>query len=143
MVQTVQQALRQAEFYTDNQPYVFVQLPVGAVMAAAGVVAEVSEPFCALIVDKDEVSLLLPAEAYEDFSKRLPGSTLSPISYRLITIDIPLEPDLVGFMAHVSQALAAANVSILTFAAFSRDHFFVPAKQFESAVAALKELQRL
>jgi hypothetical protein len=143
MSQTVQQALDSATFYSDSQDYLFVQLPAPAMTAAAGVVAEIGEPFCALLVDKDEISLMLPAEAWTDFEKRLPGAQISDHRYRLITIDVILEPGLVGFIAHVGQALAAANISILPFSAFSRDHLVVPTGQVESALVALKNLQTL
>ncbi|HLV33999.1 MAG TPA: ACT domain-containing protein [Spirillospora sp.] len=143
MAQTPQQVMQQAAFYSNNQPYVLIGLPPGAIMAAAGVVAEIGEPFCALVVDKDEVSLLIPAEAWEDFQDRLPGGKIGDRTYRLITIDLPLEPDLIGFIAYVSAALAEANVPILTFAAFSRDHFFVPDDRFAAAMEALDRLKRL
>ena len=141
MTQTVQQALDSATFYSDSQDYLFVQLPASAMTAAAGVVAEIGEPFCALLVDKDEVSLLVPAEAWTDFEKRLPGANVAAQAYRLITIDVILEPDLVGFIAHISHALATSGISILPFAAFSRDHVFVPVGQVETAIASLKSLQ--
>src|SRR5690606_32264691 len=110
MPQTIQQALQQASFYSDQQPYHLIALPLGALMAAAGVVAEIGEPFCGLLVDKDEVTLLIPQEAWSDFQHRLPGATVSPITYQLITVDVELEPALVGFMAHVSRALAEAAI---------------------------------
>lgn len=141
MSQTVQQVIQQAVFYSDDQPYYVLGLPAGAIMAAAGVVAEIGEPFCALIVDKDEVTLLIPAEAWQDFQHRLPGAAVSPIIYRLITIDVPLEPTLVGFMAHVSRALADAAISILAFGAYNRDHLFVPENQFDLALSALEKLK--
>jgi uncharacterized protein len=141
MPQTVQQALNAASFYSDSQPYAFVRLPAAAIMAAAGVVAEISEPFCALLVDKDEVTLMIPAEAWDDFAKRLPGSTLSPQRYRLITIDVALDPDLIGFMAHVIRALADAGISILPLAAYTRDHLFVTEENFELAIATLEKLK--
>jgi hypothetical protein len=59
----------------------------------------------------------------------------------VITFDIALEMSLVGFMARISQALADANVSILTFAAFTRDHILVPIDQFDIALAALEKLK--
>lgn len=139
--QTIQQALDSATFYSDQQDYLFVRLPASAITAAAGVVAEIGEPFCALLVDKDEISLMLPDEAWADFARRLPGAQLADRPYRLITIDVVLEPDLVGFMARVSQALASAGISILPFAAFSRDHLLVPADQVETALVTLKSLQ--
>ena len=141
MPQTIQKVLQQATFYSDGQPYHLIALPTGAIMAAAGVVAEIGEPFCGLIVDKDELTLLIPQEAWADFQHRLPGAVLSPIIYRLITVDVELEPTLVGFMAHISRALADVSVSILAFAAYSRDHFFVSEAQFDLALSTFEKLK--
>lgn len=141
MPQTVQQALSAAKLYTDDQLYRLIKLPAQAVTAAAGVLAEIGEPFAALLVDKDEVTLVLTADDLEDFGRRLPGHTASATAYRLITFDVELEPTLVGFMAQVSAALASVGVSILPFAAFSRDHLLVPSEQFSTAWDALKKLQ--
>ena len=141
MPRTPQEIMQQATFYSDGQPYRFIRLPGKAIMAAAGVVAETGEPFCGLIIDKDEVSLLIPEDAWNDFQRRLPGAEISAITYRLVTVDMVLEPDLVGFLAYISRALADVNVSILAFAAYSRDHFFVPSDQFDTALAQLQKLQ--
>lgn len=141
MAQTVEQALRDAVIYSDSQPYVLVKLPNTSITAAAGVIAEIGEAFCALLVDKDEVTLIIQEAAWEDFARRLPGHELSSHRYRLITLDVPLEPDLIGFIAHISAALAAADVSILPLAAYTRDHLFVSVEQFEDAVSVLEKLK--
>lgn len=141
MPQTVEQALQAAQLYTDEIEYRLVHLPSRAIMAAAGVIAEIGEPFAALLVDKDEVTLVIPAEAVEVYERRLREHRLSDATYRLITFDLELEPTLIGFMALIAAALAAAQVPILPFAAFSRDHLLVPATQFEAAWATLKTLQ--
>lgn len=141
MAQTVEQALREARLYTDGQDYLMLRLPTAAVTAAAGVLAEIGEPFGALIVDKDEVTLVIPADALEAFARRLPGHELGATQYRLITFDVELEPTLIGFMAQVSRALADAGVTILPFAAFSRDHLLVPSAQLDIAMQALEMLR--
>ena len=143
MTQTVEQALAAAKLFSDDQDYLFIQLPAKAIMAAAGVIAQIGEPFCALIVDKDEVSLVIPADALADFKERLPNYQVSNKPYKLITFDIELDMSLVGFMAKVSRALADAGIPIMTFAAYSRDHLLVPAEQFSVAMAALVKLQSL
>lgn len=140
---TVEQALAQATLYTDEVDYTIVRLPPGAIMAAAGIVAEIGEAFCALIVDKDEVSLIIPSEALRDFAARLPGSATSPKAYRLITFDIELQLDLVGFMARVSTVLADAGISIMPFASYSRDHLLIPADQINSAMTTLEQLKSI
>ena len=141
MTQTVDAALAAATLYTDQQDYTLLKLPLPAITAAAGIIAEIGEPFCTLIADKDEVTLVIPAEAFADFQQRLPGHTASPQAYRLITLDVVLEPDLVGFMAHISQALAAVGISILPLAAFTRDHLLVPAEKLNLALQTLESLK--
>ena len=140
MPQTPSDALQQATFYTDDQPYRLVQLPAKAITAAAGVIAEIGEAFCALIVDKDEVTLMIPQDALDDFGDRLPGHE-SGETYRLITIDAILSPDLLGFMATVSTALAEAGIGVFPYAAYSRDHIFVPQGQQQTALTTLQALQ--
>jgi hypothetical protein len=139
--QTVEQALQQAKLYTDNTLYSLIHLPPNGIMTAAGVLAQVGEPFGALIADKDEVTLVIPAELVEDFANRLREKRIGETDYRLITFDVELEPTLIGFMARIASALADAGVSILPFAAFSRDHLLVPADKFETSWNTLKKLQ--
>jgi hypothetical protein len=141
MAQTVQQALQQATLYSDDVLYSLIRLPPNGIMAAAGIFADLGEPFAALIADKDEVTLVIPTDAVAGFANRLRNHRVGESSYRLITFDVELEPTLTGFMARVSEALAAAQIPILTFAAFSRDHLLIPADRFGAAWAALQTLR--
>ena len=141
MNKAVQQALQKAQLFSDGIDYSVIKLPARAITVAAGVVAEIGEAFCALIVDKDEVSLIIPVEAVSDFANRLKDHRASPTSYRLITFDLELDFTIFGFMAEVSKVLAEAEVPILPIAAFSRDHILVPTNQFDIAIKALQKLQ--
>jgi len=141
MAQTPLEILQQAELYSDEQLYNFIKLPANAIMLAAGIVAETGMPFCAMLVDKDEVTLMLPSEAADQFSKRLRDAEISSTMYRLITFDIELDPTLIGFIATVGTVLAEAGVSIMPFAAYSRDHIFVPEDQFDRAIKTLEALK--
>ena len=141
MTDNVRKLLAQARFYTDSNDYVLIKLPARAITVAAGILAEIGEPFGALVADKDEVTLLTYLEAVEDFKKRLEGATVYPNTYRLITIDVELAPSITGFMAYLSRALAENGISILPYAAFSRDHILVPADKLDDAITTLKQLQ--
>jgi hypothetical protein len=141
MSQTVDQALAAATFYSDGVDYHLIKLPASGITTAAGIVAEIGEPFAALIADKDEVTLLIPAEGVEEFAARLHNHAVSAITYRLITLDVELEPQLTGLIARISAALAAAGISILPYAAYTRDHLLVPADRFDDALTALRQLQ--
>lgn len=141
MAQTIQEALNAAVLYSDEYLYRFISLPPNAIIVAASVVAEAANPFTALLVDKDEVTLMLEDEDYQEYGKRFLGAKVSETCYRLITLDVELEPTLIGFMAKISTALAAAQITIMPFAAFSRDHLFVQEADFEKAIAVLEGLR--
>ena len=136
-----QAILKQIPLYSDNTLYVMISLPPIAITPAAGILAEIGEPFGALIVDKYEVSLIIAAEDYQEFSRRLPDARLSQ-HLRLITFDQSLPPDLTGFMAFIGQLLGQAGILIIPIGAFDRDHVLVPAAHFEKAWQVLKDYQK-
>jgi uncharacterized protein len=140
MITTTREALQQTKLATDGERYRMAQLPSNAIMLAAGLLAEVSSAFTALIVDKDEVTLILPDEAVEEFEGRLRDATVDTSGYRLITFDAVLPFGLVGYMAAVSAAAARAGVSIIPLGAFSRDHILVREAQFDAAWQALQSM---
>lgn len=140
-ITNLEDALRAAKPISDGERYALVRVPFapGAVTAAAGSVASIGEAFTALIVDKDEITLVIHADAWQAAQKRLPGAALDD-GWRLITFDAPLDFSLVGFMAAISAALAEAGVSIMALSAFSRDHLLVKESQFEKAWETLSKL---
>jgi len=137
MNQMLADALKRTTLFTDGALYVFVLMPSGAVTDAANIIAELPDPFTALLIDKDEITLIVPLYAWEQVAARVPGATRAREDYRLITFDAVLPPTLIGYMARISAALAAAGVPIFPFAAYSRDHMLVPASQFDQAWATL------
>lgn len=141
MAQTIAEALQTAELYSDDYVYRFVKLPKNGIVAAAGVIAQAGNPFSALLLDKDEITLMIEDEDFEQFKKRLLDHEVGKVGYRLITFDVELEPTLVGFMAHISTALAGENISLMPFAAYSRDHIFVGEADFERAMTILEALK--
>ncbi|MCY3906719.1 MAG: ACT domain-containing protein [Anaerolineaceae bacterium] len=142
MTQTASQALAAATFESDGVTYRLLRLPSNAITAAAGVVAEIGEPFCAMVVDSREVSLILPAAAVENFHARLLEADIADEICKLISIDVVMEPELTGLVAAVSAALADAGIPLLPFASFSRDHLLVMAEHADEALAVLRGLQR-
>jgi hypothetical protein len=141
MTSNAKSAVQAMQLHTDGESYRFIRLPNGRATAAAGVLAETADPFLALMVDKDEITLVLPESVVNDYAKRLGEYTLSDSAYRLITFDIELNHDLIGFTALVSAVLAEAGVPIMPLAAFSRDHILVPADHFQTAWNALEKLK--
>ncbi|NDJ87261.1 MAG: ACT domain-containing protein [Chloroflexi bacterium] len=141
MAKTPQQALADCQLYTDEIAYIFIKLPPSAIWAGAGVLAEIGEAFCALIADKDELTLVMPEDAWEEFQPRLPGAERSA-TYHLITFDIELEHEMVGFLAAIAQHLAASKIPVMALSAFSRDHLLVPEQHFDQAWESLVSLRQ-
>jgi uncharacterized protein len=143
VARTVDEALQEATLVSDEQVYQIIRLPAVAITAAAGVLAEIGEPFGALIADKDEVTLIIPADTLNRFTRRLLDYQPSATPYRLITFEAVLEPTMIGFMARVSGALADAGIPIFPYAAYTTDHILVPVDKFDAALDALNRLRSL
>lgn len=140
MTLSAAQALQNAQLFTDERTYRMLKLPTYSGGRAFAVLSAQADPFCAVLVDKDETSIFLSETVYTALRESLPAHELSD-AYRLITFDLELEPTLTGFMALISRALADAGVPILPLAAYSRDHLLVPAAQIETALTCLRALQ--
>ena len=140
MNMNAQQALEKATLYTDNVMYTMVKISSRGVSRALTLLVEHATPFMSFIIDKDEVSLVMPLKIWREVGHRLTGAKQSG-EFRLITFDIELDLELVGFMALVSQRLADVNVSLMAISAYSRDHILVHAHQFDTAWNVLQKSQ--
>ena len=61
-------------------------------------------------------------------------------AWRILTFDVVLPFDCVGFLARVSGALASAGVGIFVISSFSTDHVLVKDEAVDRACAALVAL---
>lgn len=87
-------------------------------------------------VDELELSALLPESALAS----LPAPARCERDWAAITLDTVMAWDVVGVLAAVSGALAAAGIPIGAVTAFSRDHILVPRARLPEALAALSGL---
>ena len=136
----VQQALANLSLQTDERIYRFIRMPAAAVPAAAGMMAQIRDPFLALIVDPREITLVVADDELEDFRSRLRDAEISG-PFRLITFDVDFGLDVVGFAALFTRILAEAGVPIMPLASYHRDHVLVPAEHFHTAWEALLRLR--
>lgn len=148
MANSIPEAFLKGTLFSDGESYTFLKLPTA--MAAQSLqflskTATSSGPFQAFMFDKDEITMMVSTTAFERHKSELGGDgsnfETGSIKYRLITFDVVLAPTLVGFMAAVTKALAAKNVSVLPFAAYSRDHIFVAEQDFDTTMEALENLK--
>lgn len=59
--------------------------------------------------------------------------------FRLLTLDLELPWNVVGFLARVTELLASAGVSVGALSAFSRDHLLIKQEQLATALRVLGE----
>jgi hypothetical protein len=137
---TVEEALKHGRLLVDEHRYVFAKLHPHAITLAAAVIAEIAEPYAALVIDHFEITLVIRADDFEAYASRLKDAQRGDTVFRVITLDVEFTLDVVGVMARLSAVLAQANIPIMPFAAYSRDHILVPEDQLEAALSALQTL---
>ena len=89
-----------------------------------------------LLRDEHEVTLLLEEQDWLTMRHAARDARVEP-GFRLVTLDIELGWDVVGYLAHVTRILAAAGISAGALAAFSRDHLLIKQNDLGVALRAL------
>src|SRR4030067_798239 len=75
--------------YTDGRPYALVSLPRDQMRAATILFGGLADPFAAMIVDKDEISIVMHEMDWSLAGRGLDGLRVET-GYRLITFDLGL-----------------------------------------------------
>ncbi len=93
----------------------------------------------AAVCDGREITLIM--EEYEA-KHSLPRDDIIEYDdgWRIITFEMNLPFELVGFIAAVSQGLAQKGISIFSISAFSTDHILVKEERLDDAIKTLEEL---
>lgn len=86
--------------------------------------------------DRDEITLVVAESVWQGIASLFPEVKVQT-SWRMIRFDIVLDFSVVGFIAEISQALAAAHIPILSLSSFRTDTILVPAAAYTRAIAAL------
>lgn len=122
----------------EPEAVVLVRLPpeeAGAVQRRAD---RFHAPFC-LVFAPHEVTLVCREVEWEHAGRGLRGARVER-GYRMITLDVSLDPDAVGYLEVVTGHLARAGVPVTVLSTFHRDHLLVAASQLEDAVRVLEDL---
>jgi uncharacterized protein len=86
--------------------------------------------------DKWEVTMLIDEIDFKTIRHAIREAKTAG-NFRLLSFDIELDFDTVGFLANVSKILAEANVSIVALSAFSRDHLLIKQEDLPKALKVL------
>lgn len=101
--------------------------------------ALLGQPPAQVIREADETSLLVRLEHVDAVLARHTGGRVEgPLVW--IRFDAPMGWEVVGFLARVTAALAAADVPVGAVCGFSRDHLFLNREHRERALGVLTEM---
>lgn len=90
--------------------------------------------FCALVRTPEELSLVCETRLTAHIS-----ASREEKNWRCFKVEGVLDFALTGILAGISEALAAANISIFALSSFDTDYIMVKAARLDDAVAALRE----
>ena len=89
-----------------------------------------------LLRDPFEVTLLLEDADWRSMRHAAREARVEA-DFRLVTLDVELPWNVVGFLAHVAAILAREGISVGALSAFSRDHLLVKQADLGRALRAL------
>lgn len=127
------------QLYLPETKYAVARLPLSAYQAALDCIRDASnQEFVSLTRDKEEITLMVAEETWTQVASHFPGAQVRG-NWRMIRFDTFLDFTVVGFIAEISRALAAADISILSVSTYSTDAVLVQESQFNAAVIAVKQ----
>jgi hypothetical protein len=87
------------------------------------------------IIDKNETTVIIP-------ENKMDKKNIIKIDsgYKLLTFNMILQFNLVGFIAKISKALAEEKIPIFVISAYSTDHILIKKEHLEKAIKALTKL---
>ena len=88
--------------------------------------------------DQREVTLLIEEDDWKRICHAARDAKVEG-GYRLVTLDIELPWNVVGYLAQVTNILAAAGLSVGALSSFSRDHLLIKQNDLGSALRVLGE----
>ena len=124
--------MRKVEDYLRNGE-IYVWKETFAVAKAKGPVSGVF----AAIYDKNENTVIIDQSKLEENKASIEETDND---WKIITFDMLLPIDMVGFIATVSNALAQEGISILWISAYSTDHLLIQESDLSKALLKLQSL---
>lgn len=96
-----------------------------------------TSPFM-IFKDKWEVTLILDETDYQTCRHAIREAKVDG-GWRILSFDLVMDFNIVGFLAEVTRILAEADISIFAISAFSRDHLLIKQDNLAKALKVLGE----
>lgn len=91
----------------------------------------------AIIQDKNELTVVVKQNKIGELQEDILEVSRD---WNIITFDMLLSLNMVGFIAKIADALAKEGIDILTFSAYSTEHVLVQSKDLAKALGVLEKL---
>ncbi|MGI8733278.1 MAG: ACT domain-containing protein [Pyrinomonadaceae bacterium] len=91
-----------------------------------------------ILRDDKEVTLLMQEEDWQRIRYAVRDAKVER-EFRLLTLDLDLSWNVVGYLARVTEILAAAEIPVGALSSFSRDHLFIKQQDLGKALRILGE----
>jgi hypothetical protein len=91
-----------------------------------------------LLRDPFEVTLLLEEDDWRAMRHAARDARVEA-GFRLVTLDVELPWNVVGFLAHVTEILAGEGIAVGALSAFTRDHLLIKQDDLGKALRVLGE----
>ncbi len=138
MDRRIAQLLARTRVVVHQEPLVWVSLPPTERGRLQRRAHRFHSPFC-LTFAPHEVSLVCREVEWDQVGRGLRARAVQR-GYRMITLDVELDPDVVGYLRVVTERLAQAGVSVSVVSTFHRDHLLVREQDVARAQTALEVL---
>jgi hypothetical protein len=133
------QLLADMRWYARPEQFVLAAIEAHDLPVVLRLLAGVTSPFFQLIAEPSTITLLLPETEWRMLRPAFARARVEQ-PMRVISFDLELPPDLVGFMALLCAALAAEHISLLAVCSYARDYLVVRGEELERALAAIGQL---
>ncbi len=135
-----QELLKQTRVEVSSETYFLVSVRREAwlrLLESPELSPRMTAPFM-ILSDKYEVTLMLDEVDFGTCRHALRDAKVEG-GFRMLTFDIVLDFNVIGFLAFVSKVLADADISIIALSAFSRDHILIKQNDLAKALKVLGE----
>jgi uncharacterized protein len=137
MPENAESLLSRAHIVLRPESYVIVGLSPQELGPALVVLAAEPPVFASVVAEPDVTTLVVPALVWERMADDFSVARVES-GYRVITFDLEMGWEIVGFMACATGLLAAAEIPLGAICGYTRDHLFVQEQYADRAVAILK-----
>lgn len=133
----IEQLLAETQLVVHPERVSVVGLDVDARQAAAALAG--SEGLISLVFLPKEVTLIVTDEFWRQVGHRFSQAHVEE-DFRLLTLDITLPWNVVGYLAQITASLAEAGISVGVISSFASDHLLIHETKFPAALATLTAL---